>query len=143
MDVKTVRDILHLMGFSPMHKSYPLAAFNMNILASLECGNFRLYYDHHRIIGFVNWTFISQSEITEVAESGGVIQGYMWRSAAHPPGKDLYIPELIAPFGQFRDIYRDLQRFFIDCPTAFGLRWKGGHNSIPRTRRIANLLIES
>lgn len=137
MTDKVIPLLLNLILHSKIHHDYPMWVVGRNFLPSLEVGNFRLYVQDGKAIGFVNWTFLTLDEVDLLIKSGGIMNKDLWREAAIP-GSIFFVPELLAPPPAFNLIRADLEQLFIGYSIAYGLSWR--NSSSPRVRKIRSRL---
>lgn len=129
--------LLNLLMHSKTHRRYPLYVIRANIIDSINLGGNFVYVEDGSVVAFINWTFLSFKEIRSLGERGGVMSPELWRKS--PADANLYIPELVAPFGHFRQIYQDMEKAFPYLDVAYAFSWKVSkpHSAPePRVRRL-------
>ena len=103
---KMMGGILLLSQYSPLHQRYLISEWQQRIMPSFELNQFCYYEDEHgRPIAFCNSAFVSEQIRDELLSGVREISPSDWRS-----GQQIYIPEMIAPFGHGREVVNDLRR---------------------------------
>ncbi|MEQ5091681.1 RTX toxin-activating lysine-acyltransferase RtxC [Providencia rettgeri] len=116
-----LKQIQHIIGgvmllsqYSPLHRRYILAEWQARIMPAFELNQFCYYEDENgRPVAFCNWAFLSIKNRDELLSGKREIDDSDWNS-----GGNIFIPEMIAPFGHGRKVINDLRRRIF-------LPWKG------------------
>jgi len=128
--------INQLMLHSPLHRDYSIALAERKFLPSLLNSQFRYYEQGGQPIGFANWAWLTDETEEKIQQENYLLDQTDWGD-----GKNLWFPELIAPFGHLRSILKDLQQnVFPEESMAKAIRAKQGsarrHIAIFRRRKI-------
>jgi cytolysin-activating lysine-acyltransferase len=106
-----------LMMNSELHRKYTIQDISERIIPSVIQGQFRLYEQNERPIGFVNWAFLSYKVEQKYSTASYALEFSEWAS-----GDQLWIPEFIVPFGHTKYIFQDLRRNLFPTQTAKGFK---------------------
>lgn len=105
--------VMWLAQYSPLHQRYPTGRLLRRVLPSLELNQYRSYSLKGRPIGFVNWAWLDDVTSARFAQGDYDLLPHEWQG-----GKNLWFPEILAPFGHGTDIMLDLRTQFPEGTTA-------------------------
>lgn len=116
--------MIFLMSKSDYHQDWPLHYINEDLLPAVHYKQFKIYFgESGEPNGFVTWAWINDDFKNKLTSDGNAITGEQWNS-----GENLYIADFVAPFGNAREMIRDLRNNEFSSEKAFGLRRsKDGH----------------
>jgi len=107
-----VGEVVALMSESKWHRRYSASDINRLIVPAVYHDRARCYFDNdtEELLGFLTWTFL-----TPEAESGYInvtrpLQAEDWLTA--PTEGQLWIIDMVAPFGGVREMVRTTKRWF-------------------------------
>ncbi len=107
-----VGEVVALMSESKWHRRYSASDINRLIVPAVYHDRARCYFDNdtEELLGFLTWTFL-----TPEAESGYIngtrpLQTEDWIRA--PTEGQLWIIDMVAPFGGVREMVRTTKRWF-------------------------------
>ena len=97
-------DVTLLMMQSQLHCSYFIGDIYECILPPIDLNQFRIYYKAGDYpIGFVCWAFLSAEKVQSYLRGECSVQREDWNS-----GDNLIYTEFIAPFGNVKEIVKDI-----------------------------------
>lgn len=106
-------DVVFLMLHSPIHRGWPVAMVEANILPPIHHKQFRLYHDEKGMpIGFVSWAWLSDELDQRYAAGNYKLKPMEWKSGPHA-----WIIDFITPFGHAMAVRRHLWRDQVFLPT--------------------------
>jgi cytolysin-activating lysine-acyltransferase len=98
-----------LFGHSAHHRKYTCAELQAHFVVPYRLGQFRLYYNGDGdVTALVTWAWLSDHTLARVMDD----DHYALHTSEWNEGTHLYIMDLVAPFGHFREVARDLLRTF-------------------------------
>lgn len=98
--------IVWLSKRSDLYLNYPIGHLLQRVVPSIELDQYRYYSDDNDVpMGFVNWALLDEQSLQTACSGDLVFEDYHWQS-----GENIFITELIAPFGHCRQIVRDLRQ---------------------------------
>ena len=112
-------ELFDLLSNSELHKFYNLSMLEHNFFESINSKQFTLFKSQTgRATGFVNWTFLTESQFHKVLLAKGIVPFDCWC----PKGDILFFPEFIAPYGNAKllinflrnNMFADYQAFAIN-----------------------------
>jgi len=98
-----------LATHSRPHAGYTLAEFQRRFIPSIRLNQFRIYFRRGVPIAFANWAWLSDEAHKRYRTARYELRPQDWNS-----GRNLWFPELIAPFGDAKRIalnVRSLEMF--------------------------------
>jgi len=102
---KIIGEVSSLMVSSDLHINYKMADLRDIFTPAIDCNQFRIYHNQNGFpVGFVCWAFLSDEIDKLYAEGKYKIKPDDWNS-----GKNVWIIELIAPFGHGKKIISELR----------------------------------
>ncbi len=106
-------DIIFLMLHSGIHRGWPLALLERNVLPAIHHKQFRLYHDDNgRPIGYASWAWLSD-ELDKLYATGTYgLKPEDWKS-----GPNAWMIDFVAPFGHATAVRRHLRREKVFAPT--------------------------
>ncbi len=120
----TLGGVLWLCRHSPLHQRYPVALLLERITYSIDINQYRYFQNSKGVpVGFCNWALLSDDLLEEALTGNHRFETSHWKS-----GNNIFITEMIAPFGHCRKIARDLrQNIFSKDSRATCVRGHIGH----------------
>ncbi|GFN46287.1 toxin-activating lysine-acyltransferase [Candidatus Regiella insecticola] len=106
---RVIGGVLLLSQYSPLHRLYSIGEWQQRTLPSFQINQY-CYYENSqgKPVAFFNWAFVSEKIRDELCSGRNIIESD-WQS-----GENIFIPEMIAPFGQVKTIVKDIrQRIFL------------------------------
>jgi cytolysin-activating lysine-acyltransferase len=120
-------------------------SFRDRIYWSIELGQFRFFQNAEGVpMGFANWASISDSyKDTLIAGEKVDLDKEFWTSGLldfWTSGKNLFFPEVIAPYGNFKDVVEDLRiNLFEPGQVGFWLRGRLDDTAPPKVHWVGYL----
>ncbi|CEJ09887.1 Hemolysin-activating lysine-acyltransferase HlyC [bacterium YEK0313] len=104
---------------SALHRNWFVADIGINLVPALRTGQCKIYFDEHRMpTSFATWALVHDDDHKALRNHGRTPPPDRWASGAH-----LWFIDVVAPFGNVREIVRDLQRrHFPHLPVAHAVR---------------------
>lgn len=104
---------------SALHRNWFVADIGTNIVPALRAGQCKIYFDEHRLpTSFATWALVDDDGHAALKSHGRTPAPDRWTSGAH-----LWFIDVVAPFGNARQVVRDLQRqHFSHVPVAHAVR---------------------
>jgi cytolysin-activating lysine-acyltransferase len=110
-------EIVWLMSQSPLHKTMLIADLEWMVMTPVLLQQFRLYYDSGdakqgpKPIGVVLWAEVDSEVAGRLAQGVSRLRPQDWKSGAAVPEaeRQLWVVDVIAPFGGAEDIVRELK----------------------------------
>lgn len=100
-----IEGAIWLCSLSPLHHSWTIDGFIRNFMPPIHRGQFKVYKNSEgRLTGIVTWAYVSNENDRRLREIGATPPMDAWSD-----GPNLWIIDLIAPFGDAMSISRDLQ----------------------------------
>jgi len=96
--------IYWLATHSKVHAGYSMATFHKQFTPGIRLNQFRLYQRNGVPIAFANWAWLSDELHERYRTTDYELRPQDWNT-----GKNLWFPELIAPFGDGKKIVLDLR----------------------------------
>ena len=97
-------EIIWLLGYSDLHQSWPIGSIRQWVIPALHHNQFRLYRRDGRPRGYVSWAWMSKD-----VEQRYVLDTPSFRLEDWKSGEHAWIIDFVAPFGDAREILRDLK----------------------------------
>lgn len=106
-------DIIFLMLHSGIHRGWPLALLERNVLPAIHHKQFRLYHDSNgRPIGYASWAWLSD-ELEKLYAAGTYgLKPDDWKS-----GANAWMIDFVAPFGHAMAVRRHLRQEKVFSPS--------------------------
>jgi cytolysin-activating lysine-acyltransferase len=99
-------DVCWLLSQSGVHRyNFFLADLEWLVLPAIMNGQYKLFQAENRPVGFAVWAYVSDDVQKRLAKGAGKLAGQDWRS-----GKNLWLIDVVAPFGQVEQMLADLKR---------------------------------
>ena len=98
---EAMAEIIRLMSISPHHKYMFLSELEWAVLPPLRLGQFRLFHDKGRVVGYVSWAMVSEAVEARMKSGGRRLRPEEWKSG----GKRVVV-DVVAPFGGGEKIVR-------------------------------------
>jgi len=129
-----------LSRFSSVHSKYTIAQMAHRLEDSIRNNRFRYYSTQENgPIGFCAWTYLSDETLEQIFQTGREI-----RQEEFGQGSNLFFVEMLAPFGHFKWIVRDLKKnkavLFPNKKVGHSLRVRSDSASEECTFRAARFL---
>lgn len=93
-----------LLSQSPLHKQFFISDLEWFIMTPVLLQQFRLFYATNKPIGLVLWARVNDDVATRLAEGTTKLRPQDWKS-----GDQLWVVEVIAPFGGPEEMIKDLK----------------------------------
>ena len=97
-------EIVWLMSQSQVHKSFFISDLEWFVMTPVILKQFRLFYDKDKPIGVVFWGRVSDEVEQRLAQGTSKLRPQDWKS-----GDNLWVVEVIAPFGGAEEMVKDLK----------------------------------
>ena len=97
-------EIVWLMSQSPLHKQFFISDLEWFVMTPALLQQFRTFYDTDKPIGVVLWATVSDEVAARLAEGTTKLRPQDWKS-----GDQLWVVEVIAPFGGAEEMVKDLK----------------------------------
>jgi len=111
--LKILGAIHWLLYFSKPHRHYRQSTVLARFYPCVSHNNFRLYMVGDWPVAFFNWAWVDDATDARLENIDEGIQPWEWAS-----GPNLWMTEIIAPFGHGGDVMWDLQNLFRQGTTA-------------------------
>lgn len=113
-----------LSAFSPVHKNWYMHDFSRLFMPPVALRQFYMLPDGS---GFFTWAFLSKEIAKGWVERTHKLQAEDWQS-----GEEMWLIDVIAPFGNIRKLAREGRRLFPKHKVAHGTRSYGK----PKVQRV-------
>lgn len=101
-----VGQAVFLYGHCAIRRNYPINDIATDIVLPIKLNQYRSYSVGDRPVGFVTWAYVSDDLLAALAADQTVEMAVQdWRG-----GRNIWLMELLAPFGHGRVIANDLRR---------------------------------
>ncbi len=108
-------EIVWLMSQSPLHKQFFISDLEWFVMTPVLLQQFRTYYASDKPIGVVLWASVSDQVAERFAQGTTKLRPQDWKS-----GDNLWVVEVIAPFGGAEEMVKDLKdKVFPSRPVSF------------------------
>ena len=119
-------EIVWLMSQSPLHKQFFISDLEWFVMTPTLLQQFRLFYATDRPIGVVLWAFVNDEVAERLAGGTTKLRPQDWKS-----GDQLWVVEVIAPFGGAEEMVKDLkEKVFPTRPISFVAVTKEGKKEV-------------
>jgi len=104
-------EIVWLMSQSPLHKTMLISDLEWMVMVPTFVQQFRLYYDKDKPIGVVLWAEVDGEVAGRLAQGVSRLRPQDWKSGAavSEAERQLWIVDVVAPFGGAEDMVRELK----------------------------------
>lgn len=128
---RLIGEIVTLMTQSPVHKVYRVEDLPLTILIPIELNQFRIYRNSKgEPMALVTWgMFSKEAEATFLRQTTLLTKGD-WRS-----GDIIYFTDFIVPYGQVKQIVKDLRERFRG-KTTYSIHYDAPNQQRPRIRQF-------
>lgn len=99
-------DILYLLTMSEFHHHWKMHQVKRVFVPPMYHGQYRIWYNNTDPFGFCLWAWVSDEILEKLLNEEYRMQADDWKS-----GKNLYLAEFVAPFGNTRQIVRNMRKF--------------------------------
>ena len=99
-------DILYLLTMSEFHHHWKMHQVKRVFVPPMYHGQYRIWYNNTDPFGFCLWAWVSDEILEKLLNENYRMQADDWQS-----GKNLYLAEFVAPFGNTRQIVRNMRKF--------------------------------
>ena len=99
-------DILYLLTMSEFHHHWKMHQVKRVFVPPMYHGQYRIWYNNTDPFGFCLWAWVSDEILEKLLNEEYRMQADDWQS-----GKNLYLAEFVAPFGNTRQIVRNMRKF--------------------------------
>ena len=100
-------EVVWLYSISPLHHDWKISTIHRWIIPALRQKQYRIYHRGSKPIGFVSWAFLSEQVAGTYIDSPNSLRPQDWQS-----GDKRWFIDFIAPFGDTKEIIRDLRKRF-------------------------------
>ena len=91
------------------YRMHPISDLLYYFFPPLYLNQFRLYKRNNTLVGFISWAYFSLQKEREYQQGQFTISTSDWRS-----GDRLWFVDFIAPFGDAKDMIRDIRQFMTE-----------------------------
>ena len=107
-----VGEVVALMSESEFHSNYSAADINRLIVPAVYHDRARCYFDDEteELVGFITWTFLTPEAESGYIDGTRTLQPMDWTTA--PEEGQLWIIDMVAPFGGVREMVRSTGKWF-------------------------------
>ncbi|EMS96470.1 RTX toxin acyltransferase family protein [Agrobacterium tumefaciens str. Cherry 2E-2-2] len=102
---KLLGDLVYLMLASDLHRKYYINDIGSVFFPPIDLNQFRIYHRNGRPVGFVTWASLNNEIEGRYLNSDYILRPDDWKS-----GDQILFMDFIAPFGDARNIVRDLRK---------------------------------
>ena len=103
---------------SPLHCGWAVSALGLNFMPALRAGQCKIYFDEGEPRAFATWALVDEERDRDLRTLGRTPPPDLWSS-----GGNLWLIDVVAPFGGSRRVVRDLRRnHFADFAVAYAVR---------------------
>ncbi len=95
--------VIWLMSKSPGHQRWEIGVIDDLVMEPIRLRQFKLYVKDNVPVAFVTWAWLSDEAETQFTSSLSRIRSRDWHG-----GKNLWIVDLVAPFGGQHQVFSDL-----------------------------------
>lgn len=118
-------EIIWLLSHSSLHKDWPIGSIQQWVFPALQYGQFRVYHQDQKPVGFVTWALLSKEVEEAYVLNTASLLPPLWQS-----GDRGWLIDYVAPFGHAKDIAHDLKyRVFANNMGRY-LRHKEGSDTL-------------
>lgn len=107
-----VGEVVTLMSESEFHSNYSASDINRLIVPAVYHDRARCYFDDEteELVGFITWTFLTPEAESGYIDGTRTLQPMDWTTA--PEEGQLWIIDMVAPFGGVREMVRSTGKWF-------------------------------
>lgn len=116
-------EAVYLLMHSPWHQRYSVAQLATSVVTPIKLNQFRLYRAKRGPVGYVAWAYLTDEASADYAADARPL-----RPQDLDAGTNLWITELVAPFGSARAIVKDLRERIFPNVRARAIRRTGSRN---------------
>lgn len=98
-DINCLEDIISLMQMSRFHRNYTVDDLNRLILPPIRLQQAWVFYRSEKTVGFLSWAYLASE-----AEAGFANRSRKLRAEDWSAGNRLWYIDLIAPYGDLKNI---------------------------------------
>ena len=99
-------DILYLVAVSEFHHHWKMHQVKRVFVPPVHYKQYRIWYSNNNPVGACIWAWVSDEVLEKLKTDSYKIQHDDWQS-----GKHLWVAEFISPFGQTRQMVRNMRQF--------------------------------
>ena len=99
-------DVLYLLLLSDFHHHWKMHQVKRVIVPPMYHGQYRIWYNNNDPFGFCLWAWVSDEILEKLLKEEYRMKADDWQS-----GNNLYLAEFVAPFGQTRQIVRNMRQY--------------------------------
>jgi cytolysin-activating lysine-acyltransferase len=123
-----------IYGHCEVRRHYSVNEIATDIVLPINLNQYRLYYSGGRPVGFVTWAYVSDDLLGRLAADQVVeLSVDDWRS-----GRNIWLMDMVAPFGHGRAIANDLRRNIFGSAIFHSMRrYPDGRSKYTRWRGAA------
>ena len=118
-------EVVWLLSYSQLHRDWPIGSIQQWIVPALLHNQFRIYRRAGKPKGFVSWAWMSKSVEEAYVLDTSSLRPVDWKS-----GERFWIIDFVAPFGDAKDIARDLKHKVFPDGVGRYLRIKPGSDTM-------------
>jgi len=101
---EAIGDVVLLCLLSRKHNYFTLCDLERLVIPPIKLGQYRIFYSPERAIGAALWAFVSDDVASRLSQAGTQLTYPEWTS-----GHNLWLVDLIAPFGDGEAMLNDLK----------------------------------
>ncbi len=116
-DLRSLGELVWLVAHSEVHTGITLDELESIFLHPMHIGQMRRWYRGDAMVGLATWAWLDEEAEAEYLATGQVAPG-KWQS-----GDRLWFVDVIAPFGDVKEITRELRQVIPQGHTAQSARW--------------------
>ncbi|RED13904.1 toxin-activating lysine-acyltransferase [Pontivivens insulae] len=116
-------EMVWLYSRSEIHKNWPINSVHQWLTPALKARQYRIYHKRGKPIGFVTWARLSAKVEEAYVRNPGSLTPDNWKS-----GERIWLIDFVAPFGDAKQISRDLRNTVFPDDVGRFLRAKPGSN---------------
>jgi cytolysin-activating lysine-acyltransferase len=118
-------EIVWLLGYSDLHRDWPIGSIRQWVLPAIEYNQFRVYRRHGKPQGYVSWAWMSKACEEAYITHTPSLNAEDWQS-----GSRGWIIDFVAPFGDAKAMVRDLRHNIFPNQVGRALRTRKGSDTL-------------
>ncbi len=118
---KLLGDLVYLMLASDLHRKYYINDIGSVFFPPIDLNQFRIYHRSGRPVGFVTWASLNNEIEDRYLNTDYILRPDDWKS-----GDRILFMDFIAPFGDAKNIVRDLRKNVFADTAARSVRVRRG-----------------
>ncbi|MFK3776576.1 toxin-activating lysine-acyltransferase [Agrobacterium sp. NPDC089420] len=118
--IKLLGELVYLMLSSDLHRKYFINDIGSVFFPPIDLNQFRIYYKNGGPVGFVTWASLSKEIEERYLSTDYILRPQDWNS-----GDRILFMDFMAPFGDGKNIVRDLRKNIFPDIAARSVRVRG------------------